>query len=441
MIIMYRLLLLLLILSPAAARALEATDSSAPAGTDEAAAEQTHADESAGAATIHRYRQQIASLQAQHGAYAHGLNEALAGLGRAYSQNGDHKDAAAAFKSAMYITRVNNGLYSMGQMPYLEALIGQYDSLGKLDKVSNLFSYMYWVYKRNYGARDLRTLPAIKRMREWMRKVYHRGGGLSVQQLQKLANLDYRAIGVLESNYGPFDPRLIKHLRQYSTANLYEAEVLRRKLEQRQISTSLEYCGFIMMDMNRSDDYVGKEGAMMVQERCRNYQNGRSALQRILDINKKNHLPRTSYARALTRMGDWEMVFDRLFSARDYYARAYDMLGKSKDSDKEIAELFGQPKILTAGDALDGDNNEDAAEAGDGDKDDATHGPFAVVSMDVTSAGNPRNIKVVGSKPPQDKKLQRDATQYLKQSVFRPRLENGKPVDTVGYTMTVRKDK
>ena len=436
MLIMYRLLLLLSILSPAAARALEPADGSAPGGADEAAAAQTPA----GNATINRYRQQIASLQAQYGAYAHGLNESLAGLGRAYSQSGDHKDAAAAFKSAMYVTRVNNGLYSMSQMPYLEALIDQYDSLGKLDKVSNLYSYMYWVYKRNYGAMDLRTLPAIEHMRAWMRKVYRRGGDLSLDQLQKLANLNYRAITVLESNYGPLDPHLIDHLRQYSSANLYEAEVLRKQLELRQISTSLDYCGFIVMDTNRTDAYVGKEEAMMVQERCRNYENGRRALQRILAINENNHLPRASYARALTRLGDWEMIFERQYSARDYYTRAYNLLGKSEDGGKEIAELFGKPRILTAGAALDEIRKTDVADDGGSDKGDGGQAPFAVVSMDVTATGNPRNIKVVDSKPAEDTKLQRDATQYLKQSIFRPRLENGKPVDTVGYTMTIRKD-
>lgn len=438
--IMYRLLLLFLILSPAAARAQDSTDGNAPGEADAAAAEQTPGGEGAVDATIKRYRQQIASLQAEYGAYAHGLNEALAGLGRAYSQNGNHKEAAAAFKSALYVTRVNDGLNSMAQLPFLDALIDQYDSLGRLGKVSDLYDYMYWVYKRNYGAGDLRTLPPIERMQQWMRKVYRRGGDLTMDQIQTLSNLNYKAILILEHNYGPLDPHLIDHLRQYSDANLYAAEQLRKQLLRHNIPTNLEQCGFIMLDADKSYSLYTKEYALMVEERCQNYDNGRRALQRILAINEKNNLPTESYARALTRLGDWEMIFDRQYSARDFYARAYDVLGKAGDGDKKIAELFGQPRILTATDALDAGRPADAADTTAGSKDSGQDTPYTVVSMDVTAAGSPRNIKVVESKPAQDTELQQQATQDLRRSIFRPRLENGKPVDTVGYTMTIRQE-
>lgn len=392
------------------------------------------------AQTISRYQQTIAALQAAHGAYAPGLGEALLGLGLAYSQSGAHKKAAAAFQSGLYIDRVNTGLYSMTQLPYLEHLIGEYDHLGKLEKAGKMYSYMYWVYKRNYGDNDLRLLQPIERMQHWLHKVYARGdgNGLPLDILQRLQAMNYKAIKIMQSTYGSTDPRLIEHLQQYSDANLYEAERLRKQLEERQVDPTIKYCGFIELEPDRKstlmDDYVMK----LIQERCRNYQSGKLALEHILVIHQKNHLPKDSYVRALTRLGDWEMLFERRRDAMDYYSRAYKILGQSDPQNKELTELFGHPRILSVtgplqeADAGDGDTT-DGADAKDGDG-----SPTAVLSLDVTSTGRPTNIKVVESTPPDDKKFRREARRYLENSKFRPRLQDGKPVDTVGYTVTFR---
>lgn len=393
------------------------------------------------AQTITDYRRTIAALQSAHGAYAPGLGEALLGLGQAYSQAGAHGKAVETFRSGLYIDRVNAGLYTMTQMPYLEHLIEEYDRLGKLDKAGNMYSYMYWVYKRNYGDNDLRILQPIQRMQHWLHRVYERGEGskLSLVIMQKLQAMNYKAIRILQASYGNTDPRLIEHLQQYSDANLYEAERLRKELEERQVAPTFRYCRAFELEPDRRSTLMDEYILKLISERCRNYENGKLALEHILVIHKKNHLPKGSYVRALTRLGDWEMLFERRRVALHYYSRAYQMLDKSDPQNKELAELFGRPRILTAtGPLLEADaGNGDATEDAGSDVKDSG-GPSAVLSLDVTSTGRPTNIKVVQSTPPDDTKIQREARRYLKDSRFRPRLEDGKPVDTVGYTVTFR---
>ncbi|MEJ2761336.1 MAG: hypothetical protein P8126_07310, partial [Gammaproteobacteria bacterium] len=343
----YLLLALLLPLAASAEPDQEAGASPPPAVTPNAGATAVNPQT---VQTISHYRHAIAALQAAHGAYAPGLGEALLGLGQAYSQTGAHGKAAKAFQSALYIDRVNAGLYTMTQLPYLEHLIEEYDRMGKLDKAGKMYSYMYWVYKRNYGDNDLRILQPIQRMQQWLHRVYERGEGsdLSLNIMQKLQFMNYKAIRILQSSYGKTDPRLIEHLQQYSDANLYEAERLRKELEERQIKPKYKYCRALDMEPDRRTTLMDEYILKLISERCRNYESGKIALEHILVIHKKNHLPRDSYVRALTRLGDWEMLFERQRDALDYYSRAYKMLDKSDPQNKELTELFGRPRILTA---------------------------------------------------------------------------------------------
>ena len=447
LVIMCGLYLPALLLHVAAARAAQeaAPAAAEPVAAEPAAMEPTAAEPPAEqqtkvtpednpelARTIDRYRNDIRQLQIQHGAYAPGLSETLLGLGDAYSQTGAHEEAAQTFKSALYIERVNTGLYSMTQLPYLDRLIQEYTSMGNLKDAGNMYSYMYWVYKRNYGDNDLRNLPPITQMQDWIYKAYGRGDtAIPLEQLRKLNFLNYKAIGIMQVNYGKTDPRLINYLRRYALANLYEAEQLRKVLEKRRVNTNLNACPFSLQD-NKNNTYMDDVIAQMVYERCNNYMKGKKALQHILTIQKVNDMSVAAFVRALTHIGDWEMLFQRSLAALSYYSRAFNILAKAGHAMPVMDELFGQPRLLTTAGSLD-------LEAAD-KKDAGTNGggPFAVVSLDVTSLGKARNIKVVQSDPPGDEQLQSEAQSYLRKSRFRPRMENGKSVNTVGYTVTYR---
>ena len=431
---MSRLCLLVFLLPVAAVRAGQ---EAAPAATAPAAEQDAQAaiDNNPGLTqTIARYRDSIQQLQMQHGAFAPGLSETLLGLGDAYSQTGAHTEAAQAFKSALYISRVNSGLYSMTQLPYLYRLIEEYTSLGNLKDAGDMYSYMFWVYKRNYGDNDLRTLPPIERMQNWMYKTYGRDDAdMPIEQLRKLSFLNYKAIRILQANYGKTDPRLIEYLRRYSIANLYEAQQLRKALEKRKVETDLRVCPFLSLQDNSNGAFMDDLVTQMVFERCNNYDSGKKALQHILTIQKVNNMPVAAYVRTLTRIGDWEMLFQRPLDALGYYSRACDILAKAGHAAPIMDELFGRPRLLTTAASLKDMEAADKGDAGTGDS------PFAVVSLDVTSMGKARNIKVVESDPPDDAQLQSAAQKYLRESRFRPRMENGKSVITVGYTMTYRK--
>lgn len=385
--------------------------------------------------TIDRYRDDIRQLQIQHGAYAPGVSEALLGLGDAYSQTGAHEDAAQTFKSALYIERVNAGLYSMTQLPYLDRLIQEYTSMGDLKDAGNMYSYMYWVYKRNYGDNDLRTLAPIERIQTWLQQLYEQGGAedLPLEQLRSLNSLNYKAIVVAQTSYGKTDPRLIDYLNRYSISNLIEAQQADSKLQSLGYDFDIDSC-FGLGPPGGNETYFEETAHKLIIERCNNYRQGKLALHHILTIYQANNLSVAGYVRTLTRLGDWEMLFKQPLNAVRYYSNAYDILEKAGQGRTLMDELFGQPRLLTTTGVLLDRPATDHSETGSGDS------SFALVSMDVSRDGRARNIKVVESVPADDTRLRIAAQRYVKAAYFRPRMQDGKSVETQGVTLTYHED-
>ena len=75
---------------------------------------------------ISRYKQSIAEQEAQNGVYHPQVKEQLMGLGILLQNNELHGDAVDLFTRALHITRVNNGLESLDQLPILERLAHLY---------------------------------------------------------------------------------------------------------------------------------------------------------------------------------------------------------------------------------------------------------------------------------------------------------------------------
>jgi len=416
--------------------AVQAVQEAPPAAAGPAAGQEAKAavdDNPELTQTVNRYQDDIRQLQMQDGAYAPGLSETLLGLGDAYSQMGAHEEAARTFKSALYFSRVNSGLYSLTRLPYLDRLVEEYTRLGDLQKAGDMYAYMYWVYKRNYGDNDLRTLAPIERMQSWLQQqVYEQDGAndLPLEQLHQLNRLNYKAITVAQTNYGKLDPRLIDFLLRYSVSNLIEAQQADSKLQGLGYNFKIDNCFGLGPQSSGNDAYFEETARKLMIELCTNYQQGKLALQHILTIHKANNMSVASYVRTVTRIGDWEMLFKQSLTAMRYYTHAYDILEKAGQGQMLMDELFGQPRLLTTtGSLLD----RQAAVRSDTGNDDRS---FALVSLDVSRNGRARNIKVVHSVPADDKGLRIAAQRYARAAYFRPRMEDGKSVETQGVIVT-----
>lgn len=368
--------------------------------------------------SIEKYRERVNQLQAEHGAYHAQLSEALLSLGLSLSALENHVEAAESFRTALHISRVNHGLHSMEQLPYLELLIQENSSINNQEELYKNYHYLYWLYKRNYGDNDPRLLPVINRVARWHLGNYQTTPDISpYTHLRNAIKLYNKAITIIETHYGEQDPRLIEPLYELALSHYYTAVVADREEEFKMESE---------FRVTTRADYYEKESP--IDRILESFYKGKDSLERIVEIYEANpELSPRSYAVALTFLGDWNMLFERPRSALDNYTQAYTLLEEKETDSEAIRNIFGTPQRLPTVPLPDQKRVQPEEEQ--------EISRYAIVSFDVLSNGRARNIRVVESQPADDKGLSRTARRLVAATKFRPRFEDGKPVKTTDVNM------
>lgn len=347
-----------------------------------------------------RYEAVIGELEIERGVYDPRLAEELLGLAYAYRAQARHRDAVRAFERALHITRVNAGLHTSLQRPILEKIIEEHTALGDWKSLDRDYRYLYWVTRRQVGENDPKLLPVIDRVGLWHLKAYTEAlDKTPFRHLTEAEHLYDKAVGIIKTHYGADDPRLINRL--YAIA---------------------------ITDYRMASDTEGPA--------AENYSKGGQALQRLVDVFKANpELPPDSHANALTRLGDWYLLFNRHDSAMESYKEALRILQKNGADPKQIEGLFGYPQRLPVTQSP-FDERKVAT-----DKESEYPGrfekgaPYAVASFDVTASGKAENIEIVESAPTDSPWLRRRVRQMIAASRFRPRFMDGEPVETKGVNL------
>jgi hypothetical protein len=94
------------------------------------------------------YQNAITILEETGGAYALGLSEELLGLGLALQRSGRHTQAVEVFQRGTHITRINQGLYSEQQIPFLKGSINSLAALQDIRAADDQQDYLIRVEER-----------------------------------------------------------------------------------------------------------------------------------------------------------------------------------------------------------------------------------------------------------------------------------------------------
>lgn len=401
--------------------------------------------------SITRYQERIVKLQSQYGASDPRLAESLLGLGLAYRAAGQHEEAADAFKQALYIVRMNDGLENLDQLPYLNRLIEENTTLGRWKQLDHNYYYLYWVCKRNYGDNDPRLLPVIDLITRAQLQIYNVSPklftGASLRQREALLN---KAVAITEHHYDQKDPRLVEALNRVALNDYYMAlhtGKLRdyRSYKQRMRSVTSEdlftrtyvpvvtsVAGYVSVRYEEIDvpnmqsgAYLSREESDVFRQIDGTERKGRQALKRIQTIVESNP-DSTPYARAvaLAHLGDWQVLYE---NGRGWskYEQAYTLLSQSEHGATYIPVLFGTPHALPALDPIP-DHRQPLPQAADA----APEGVVIKAVFDVTGTGQARRIRISDPPPGVSGSTVRGLKLYLSSLRFRPRLQDGKPVMT-----------
>ncbi len=356
--------------------------------------------------TLQQALDQIELLESSRGPYDAALSEQLVSLGVGYQQQGQHELAIEAFKRAMHIDRIHEGLYNLNQAPVFERLIESYVALGDWDEANDRHHHLYWLHRRNFGKDDPRMLPVLDKLSNWHINAFTTKGNVYYDHLINAQSIYNMAVEIIDDHYGTYDLRLIDELRGVVLSNYYLAR----------FATEQPYAGSAF-NVSTTNNYAEKKEqlARYVQN---SYYSGKKAIDRMMSIYQHNPESKpTEATKARVELGDWYMLFNRPQSALEEYQSAYNEA--TSHSDSEALTLFDHPVALPAIPNLETkvlDNN-------------APHA-YVLVGFDVSKSGRAYNIEILEAHPEDNNRIQNQVRQSLKAAKFRPRFENGEPVAT-----------
>ena len=358
--------------------------------------------------TVEQYVDTIEELQRSHGIFHDRIGEELIGLGLAYKNLGQYRQAIDAFKRSLHINRINQGLHNPNQLALLELLIETNSAVSDWEALDQNYHYLYWVNRRIFGENDPRLIPVIERLGTWHLNEYQlESGPIPFKHLLSADILFQDAVDIIEASFGANDPRLINALYRIALANCHMASHAGNPDTYEEIRSSARSIG----RMERMPENM--------QELIRDsYRRGKKAMLRITDIYANNpQLPADAHGIALTHLGDWYLLFDRSSTARKTYEIAYAKLTESGIQQDDIDRFFSQPRSLPA--------IKLPIEYQQDDSNDS----YVIVKFDVTKSGWARNIEIIESSPVNKASLHHKAKRTIRATRFRPRIEDGRPVE------------
>ena len=337
----------------------------------------------------------IADEEAQNGPYSANLIGLLTSLGLTYQENGEDVLAVTVLDRALYVKRINEGLFGMDQAPLLERLIASELAIGRLDTAEEMRGKLLDLARRNRGDersatifRDAAELE-VERYETYLRDGLppqltlgdpggpQRAAASGVWRARRLYN---EAIWALAAN-----PRLnrteLADLEE-GLAKTYSLEASARSRWYQGVDDPLYGLGLV--SYKRRADYTGTAASPS----------------QALD-----------YARALIELADWSLLFSRNGAAVKRYAEAYDLLVGQSVSTESIEQFFPTetPVFLPsfAPPPLDG-----AAVAGSTG--------YVDVDFEIGKYGQPRRIAIVAVEGERAEELSKQLAFAIGSGRFRP---------------------
>lgn len=354
---------------------------------------------------------EIARIESEQGAFSPALGEHLLSLATNYQDRGKHSDAVEAFKRALHVQRINEGLYSMNQVPALEQMIASQIALGNWEDAAKRHSHMYWLHQRNFGADDPRMLPMLDKMSSWHLNAFSLSPVNVANHLLSAHQLFAMSIDIIDKHFGKTDIQMIKPLKGLAVSNYYLATLQAEKSRRTATISSGDSNAAEAERKARLDHYI-----------LNSYYNGKQAITKMIDIYQNTDQENPSeLIEAHIQLGDWYMMFDRSNAAMDQYRHAYAKAGDTDDSQNLSERFFGKPRALPDMPLLETQ----------------AHNPnephdFVVVKFDVTPRGEARNVDILDARPQNHVGNRAMVRRNLKAAKFRPRIIEGKAVTTKG---------
>lgn len=360
------------------------------------------------------YEAAIAGLEAEGGAYNPRLAETMIAAAAVHTELGRYADALVLLRRALQIRRVNDGLYALTHVEILERMIENDFALGDADSLDRDYQHMYWIYRRNFGANDPRLVPLLEHIADQRIRAYHaagRGNG-TLHHAIVADQMNDRALRLLE-------PVAERESGRYVTA-LYRTAVINYLIAKDAMDpfVSIHEIRAAMLEAERP---IFDVETPQVREEIEDsaFGKGQLALKKIRKLAQAREAAEpAAYAEMLAFEGDWYWVFRRKWDASRRYQDAWEVLGRNQVPAAEVERIFGQPRRLKPL-LMPGETEIPRGHRG-----------WVEALIEVPESGWPDNVRVTSSFPSFDPELHDRGALGIAAIMYRPRMQDGKPVAT-----------
>ena len=413
--------------TPPAPLAINSDDSVIDINTTPASLELSSAQDSiATNLAIQNYLSAIDQQENEAGPYDPILSEMTYGLGNTLQHNHRYEEAIAAYKRSMHLHRVNDGVYSLSQVPMLRGIIKSHIELGSINEASQSYHQLLWLHMKTYGENDVRLIPLMDEVGQWHLETYAQMGRRDdLYHLQASLQLYSSAIDLTASQLGSTNLQLVDMLNNFALATYYHA------LHERLYPDAWGNPGgapFGYRPFGFSEETL---------RRGTHYLNGLASYRNALDILENNpDAPIQDKAETYAQLGDWNLLFGYPDAATEAYHQAHSVLGGVEQKDLILDALFGAPKMLPRIKKQPVVSSKVSKKPGNNnDRLSVLNERYVNVSIEVTSEGRVTTIDILKTHPENAPELETRVKRSLHSSKFRPRFADGHAVLTSDFTM------
>jgi len=362
---------------------------------------------------LQAFRDAIAGVESDSGAYAGPLPEQLLSLGLALQNEGHHGDAVGIFRRGAHLARINNGLYSVAQIPHIRNKIISHLALGELSEADESQARLFRIQKRNLATGGVQTEALLQQAR-WQQQAYNLGLGGPEASFGRLLNMwDLNRLALTNT---------IK-LKGDKSSNLLPP--LNGMLQAQYLISGHRY-----RNKKTNSDFNTEMGSRQDQNRFTSYQNksyemGRSIIRAIYDIQAYVHGEKSlQTAQTRVMMGDWMWWHGVRDPAMEAYSHAIGELAELDDAQLQTEKLLGEPVALPDLDGVRPLPGEVSADEGN-----------FLVEFGVTPGGRVVDLVRLSDTEDENHDIERSGWENrlmrtLRKTKFRPRFVDGEAITT-----------
>lgn len=367
---------------------------------------------------IRQYEDSVQTIEGSGGAWDQGLVQELTAMGSLLQQQGAHGEAIDVYERAVHLNRINSGLNTVEQVPFIEQMISSYVSLGNWEQVDLYNDYLFYIQQKAYGFQDPRIIPVLENMATWHVQAFRIGYGdmlgLRLSTSQMFFDAAAKLVGV---HFGKQDERYISNLRKSANSAYLAtrnsglmAELDRPDIRNRQQTLRQQLNNRVRSSLPRS------------------YDSGEEALQEIINYHRELGDFPYDLAEAITNLGDWYLLFGQRHAAQEQYTAAWEFLAVTENAEELRGRLFGQviplPAFFRSVESI----SVPLAESEDDPS--GLNSDLADFMFDVSSTGMVRNISMLTEETEENAAQLSKLRRTVRNSVFRPIMRDGETVSS-----------